>query len=56
MHNSAYKNAEKFYLKYCSNNIEEKIVLDVGSIDLDNMGGLWKDSVGVYTKISKNRS
>lgn len=33
MHNSAYKNAERFYLQYCSNNIEDKIVLDIGSYD-----------------------
>jgi len=45
MHNSAYKNAEKFYLKYCSNNIEEKIVLDVGSYDFNgNLKSIFEKS------------
>jgi ubiquinone/menaquinone biosynthesis C-methylase UbiE len=34
MHNSAYKNAENFYNKYCDN-IESKTVLDVGSCDVN---------------------
>ena len=33
MHYSAYVNAEKFYHKYCENNIETKKILDVGSYD-----------------------
>jgi hypothetical protein len=36
MHDTAYKNAEAFYIKYCeSNNIEQKVVLDVGSYDVN---------------------
>jgi len=33
MHHSAYVNAEKFYKKYCEENIENKKILDVGSYD-----------------------
>ena len=35
MHHSAYVNAEKFYEKYCKNNIESKKILDVGSYDVN---------------------
>lgn len=35
MHYSAYANAEKFYEKYCKNNIQNKKVLDVGSYDVN---------------------
>jgi cephalosporin hydroxylase len=35
MHYSAYLNAEKFYNKYCSENIENKKILDVGSYDVN---------------------
>jgi SAM-dependent methyltransferase len=35
MHHSAYVNAEKFYHKYCENNIENKKILDVGSYDVN---------------------
>ena len=35
MHPAAYKNAEKFYEKYCKDNIESKTVLDVGSFDVN---------------------
>jgi len=35
MHHSAYVNAEKFYNKYCSDNIENKKILDVGSYDVN---------------------
>jgi SAM-dependent methyltransferase len=35
MHHSAYLNAEKFYHKYCENNIENKKILDVGSYDVN---------------------
>jgi cephalosporin hydroxylase len=35
MHYSAYSNAEKFYKKYCENNIEDKKILDVGSYDVN---------------------
>jgi SAM-dependent methyltransferase len=35
MHQSAYKNAEKFYNKYCKENIENKKILDVGSYDVN---------------------
>jgi SAM-dependent methyltransferase len=35
MHNTAYINAEKFYNKYCSQNIETKIVIDIGSLDVN---------------------
>lgn len=35
MHYSAYINAEKFYEKYCKDNIENKKVLDVGSYDVN---------------------
>lgn len=35
MHHSAYINAEKFYHKYCENNIENKKILDVGSYDVN---------------------
>lgn len=36
MHKSAYINAQKFLNKYCLQNIESKIVLDVGSWDGGN--------------------
>jgi hypothetical protein len=35
MHHSAYVNAEKFYHKYCVENIENKKILDVGSYDVN---------------------
>jgi SAM-dependent methyltransferase len=35
MHHSAYVNAEKFYHKYCENDIENKKILDVGSYDVN---------------------
>ena len=35
MHPSAYKNAQQFYNKYCADNIESKIILDVGSYDVN---------------------
>jgi cephalosporin hydroxylase len=35
MHFSAYHNAEKFYKKYCAENIENKKILDVGSYDVN---------------------
>ena len=35
MHYSAYLNAEKFYNKYCEDNIENKKILDVGSYDVN---------------------
>lgn len=35
MHYSAYVNAEKFYKKYCEENIENKKILDVGSYDMN---------------------
>ena len=35
MHYSAYVNAEKFYMNYCSDNIENKKILDVGSYDVN---------------------
>jgi len=35
MHYSAYLNAEKFYNKYCSDNIINKKILDVGSYDVN---------------------
>jgi SAM-dependent methyltransferase len=35
MHHSAYVNAEKFYYKYCEDNIENKKILDVGSYDVN---------------------
>ena len=35
MHHTAYVNAEKFYHKYCENNIEDKKILDVGSYDVN---------------------
>lgn len=35
MHFSAYFNAEKFYNKYCKDNIENKKILDVGSYDVN---------------------
>jgi len=35
MHSSAYSNAEKFYQKYCQDNIENKKILDVGSYDVN---------------------
>lgn len=35
MHNTAYKNAQKFYNKYCKDNIENKHVLDIGSLDVN---------------------
>ena len=35
MHNSAYKNTEKFYYKYCVEKIENKKILDVGSYSVN---------------------
>ena len=35
MHHSAYVNAEKFYHKYCEDNIENKKILDIGSHDVN---------------------
>lgn len=35
MHNTAYKNAQKFYNKYCSQNIENKNILDIGSMSVN---------------------
>lgn len=35
MHHSAYVNAEIFYNNYCSENIESKSILDVGSYDVN---------------------
>lgn len=35
MHKSAYRNTEKFYKKYCEENIEGKKVLDIGSYNLN---------------------
>ena len=35
MHHSAYVNAEKFYHKYCEDNIENKKILDIGSYDVN---------------------
>jgi cephalosporin hydroxylase len=35
MHYSAYNNAQRFYYKYCEQNIENKKVLDVGSYDVN---------------------
>ena len=36
MHKTAHQNATKFYEKYCSDNIENKNILDVGSWDGGN--------------------
>ena len=35
MHNMAYDNAVKFYEKYCVENIENKVVIDIGSMDIN---------------------
>ena len=35
MHNTAYDNAVKFYEKYCVENIENKVVIDIGSMDIN---------------------
>lgn len=35
MHKSAYKHVENFYNKYCKENIENKTVLDIGSLDVN---------------------
>jgi hypothetical protein len=35
MHPSAYKNAEYFFKKYCYQHINEKIVVDVGSLNVN---------------------
>ena len=35
MHRSAYKNGERFFKSYCQNRIENKIILDVGSYDVN---------------------
>jgi SAM-dependent methyltransferase len=34
MHDTAYKNGEKFFDKYCKDGIENKTILDVGSYDV----------------------
>lgn len=44
MHKTAYKNAERFYSKYCIDNIENKTVLDIGSFDGNgSMRSIFKD-------------
>lgn len=35
MHNTALINAQKFYTKYCIKNIDKKIVVDIGSYDVN---------------------
>lgn len=35
MHNTALINAKKFYNKYCINNIQDKIILDIGSSNIN---------------------
>ena len=35
MHNTAYKNGERFFNNYCSDSIENKVVLDIGSYDVN---------------------
>lgn len=35
MHKSAYKHTEIFYNKFCKDNIEKKIVVDIGSLDIN---------------------
>ena len=35
MHHSAYVNTEKFYQKYCVENIENKKILDIGSYSVN---------------------
>lgn len=35
MHNTAYDNAQKFYEKYCKENIKNKCILDVGSMNVN---------------------
>ena len=35
MHKSAYENTEKFYKKYCENNIENKKIVDIGSYSVN---------------------
>ena len=35
MHQTAYNNAQKFYDKYCSEGIESKKILDIGSYDVN---------------------
>lgn len=35
MHKSAYINAQRFYSKYCQENIEQKTILDIGSQDFN---------------------
>lgn len=36
MHTTAYDNAQKFYDKYCKDNIQNKTILDIGSWDGGN--------------------
>jgi len=58
MHKSAYINAQKFYDQYCSNNIENKKVLDIGSWDGGNgcLKPIFKTSeyIGLDVQIGPN--
>jgi SAM-dependent methyltransferase len=57
MHTSAYLNTEKFYKKYCIDNIENKKILDVGSYSVNgNVRPIFKDGqyIGVDMEIGPN--
>ena len=54
MHHSAYINAEKFYHKYCVENIENKKILDVGSCDVNGtMKPIFKKGIYVGLDIEE---
>lgn len=54
MHYSAYHNAEKFYNKYCKDDIENKKILDVGSYDVNGtMKPIFKK--GQYTGLDMEK-
>ena len=58
MHGSAYKHAEKFFNKYCKDNIGNKIVIDIGSLDINGtMKPIFKEAkqyIGIDQAEGKN--
>ena len=58
MHKSAYKHAENLYNKYCKENIKNKIVIDIGSLDVNGtVNPIFKDAkqyVGIDQCAGKN--
>lgn len=53
MHQTAYKNAEKFFNQYCSHNIENLCVLDIGSLDINGSLRELFSKAKVYTGLDQ---